>query len=183
MNENIKIADMNNVINEIMNSNFSAKLPLELANNLMYCLFTELIASIVCSFFSWVGTTIHMSINIWVLIIKSICCVVCLCIIGVITYIIYLGDGWRKYPLNTGSHRCLGNLFANTMYDIDSNMMSGNNSELMIGIVLNGDMNIEEEINKMKSSLLNKSTQSSVEEEKENSTEPKEPTEKKETKE
>ncbi len=84
--------------------------------------------------------------------------IVCLCIVCVIVYIVYLGDGWRSYP-STYNTTCNVSGIANENPLECSNKVcpfnwSGNKQKQKVGIIFNGKMDLDKELNKFSDSFL-----------------------------
>jgi hypothetical protein len=119
-----------------------------------YAFFSKMLADSVINVVSWIGKTIHIGINIWFSFVEWILFIVCLCVVCVMIYIIYLGDGWKRYPSTYNTTCNVSGLLDSLANPFN---MSGNKEPKHIqslGILFRGEMDMNKELQKLSDSFI-----------------------------
>ncbi len=154
---NIKNSEYENIIQNLQ-TNVSTPEIIEMMKIFSYACISKLIADSVINTVSWGGKMIHLKINLWFKFMEWIFFIVCLCIVCVIVYIVYLGDGWRRYPSTYNTTCNVSGIAKENPLECSGGVCpfkwSGNKEKPKVGIIFHGKMDLDKELNKFSDSFV-----------------------------
>jgi hypothetical protein len=154
---NLKNIEYENIIQNLQTNGSTPEI-IEMMKIFSYACISKVIADSVINTVSWGGKMIHLKINLWFKFMEWIFFIVCLCIVCVIVYIIYLGDGWRSYPSTYNTTCNVSGLAIENPLKCGRGICpfdwSGNKQKQKVGIIFHEKMDLDKELNKFSDSFL-----------------------------